>query len=183
MKKGRGRGRSADPLSGILSSPRPGSPGATVQRRGGFRKPEMTSSVLWLKAFHIMAFAAWMAGMWYLPRLMVYHADTPTGSPGSETFKVMERRLLRAITTPAMVVTVILGIWLATAQAQWREGWLHGKILLVLVMVSVHGLLARHVREFADDERKRSGRYFRVLNEVPTVLFIAIVLLAVLKPF
>lgn len=143
----------------------------------------MTSSVLWLKAFHIMAFAAWMAGMWYLPRLMVYHADTPAGSAGSETFKVMERRLLRTITTPAMVATVLLGILLATAQSQWQEGWLHGKLVLVIVMLGVHGLLARHVREFADDKRERSGRYFRMLNEVPTVLFIGIVLLAVLKPF
>lgn len=139
--------------------------------------------VLWLKALHIMAFAAWMAGMWYLPRLMVYHADTPAGSPCSETFKVMERRLLRAITTPAMIVTVLLGIWLATAQAQWRDGWLHGKLLLVVIMLAVHGLLARHVREFAADKRERSGRYFRILNEAPTVLFIGIVLLAVLKPF
>jgi putative membrane protein len=143
----------------------------------------MTSLVLWLKALHIMAFAAWMAGMWYLPRLMVYHADTPAGSPCSETFKVMERRLLRAITTPAMIVTVLLGIWLATAQAQWRDGWLHGKLLLVVIMLAVHGLLARHVRELAADKRERSGRYFRMLNEVPTVLFIGIVLLAVLKPF
>lgn len=143
----------------------------------------MTSLVLWLKALHIMAFAAWMAGMWYLPRLMVYHADTPAGSPCSETFKVMERRLLRAITTPAMIVTVLLGIWLATAQAQWRDGWLHGKLLLVVIMLAVHGLLARHVREFAADKRERSGRYFRILNEAPTVLFIGIVLLAVLKPF
>lgn len=143
----------------------------------------MTSLVLWLKALHIMAFAAWMAGMWYLPRLMVYHADTPAGSLCSETFKVMERRLLRAITTPAMIVTVLLGIWLATAQAQWRDGWLHGKLLLVVIMLAVHGLLARHVREFAADKRERSGRYFRILNEAPTVLFIGIVLLAVLKPF
>lgn len=143
----------------------------------------MTSLVLWLKALHIMAFAAWMAGMWYLPRLMVYHADTPAGSPCSETFKVMERRLLRAITTPAMIVTVLLGIWLATAQAQWRDGWLHGKLLLVVIMLAVHGLLARHVREFAADKRERSGRYFRMLNEAPTVLFIGIVLFAVLKPF
>lgn len=143
----------------------------------------MTSLVLWLKALHIMAFAAWMAGMWYLPRLMVYHADTPAGSPCSETFKVMERRLLRAITTPAMIMTLLLGIWLATAQGQWRDGWLHGKLLLVVVMLAVHGLLVRHVREFAADKRERSGRYFRMLNEAPTVLFIGIVLLAVLKPF
>lgn len=143
----------------------------------------MTSLVLWLKALHIMAFAAWMAGMWYLPRLMVYHVEAPVGSPGSETFKVMERRLLRAITTPAMVVTVALGLWLATAQGQWRDGWLHGKLALVVLMLAVHGLLARHVRELAQDRRGRPARYFRMLNEAPTALFVAIVLLVVLKPF
>jgi putative membrane protein len=143
----------------------------------------MTSLVLWLKALHIMAFAAWMAGMWYLPRLMVYHVEAPAGSPSSETFKVMERRLLKAITTPAMVVTVVAGLWLATVQGQWRDGWLHGKLFLVLLMLAAHGLLARHVREFAADRRERSARYFRMINEVPTVLFIGIVLLVVFKPF
>lgn len=143
----------------------------------------MTSLVLWLKALHIMAFAAWMAGMWYLPRLMVYHADAAVGGPASEIFKVMERRLLKAITTPAMLVTVAIGLWLATVQGQWRDGWLHGKLLLVLLMLAVHGLLARHVRELAADRRERSGRYFRLLNEVPTVLFVGIVLLVVFKPF
>jgi len=152
-------------------------------RGGNFRIPDMTSAVLWLKALHIMAFAAWMAGMWYLPRLMVYHVESPVGSPCSATFKVMERRLLKAIVTPAMVVTVVVGVWLTTAQGQWREGWLHGKLLLVLLMLAVHGLLARHVRELAADRRERSGRYFRILNEVPTVLFVGIVLLVVLKPF
>lgn len=145
--------------------------------------PAVTSSVLWIKAIHIMAFAAWMAGMWYLPRLMVYHVEAAVGSPGSETFKVMERRLLRAITTPAMVVTFVAGLWLATAQGQWGEGWLHAKLALILLMLATHGLLARHVRELAADRRDRSGRYFRMLNEVPTVLFVLIVLLVVLKPF
>lgn len=143
----------------------------------------MTSAILWLKALHIMAFSAWMAGMWYLPRLMVYHVGVPAGSQASETFKVMERRLLKAIATPAMLVTVAAGLWLATAQGQWRDGWFHGKLLLVLAMLAVHGLLARHVRELAADRRERSGRYFRILNEVPTVLFVGIVLLVVLKPF
>lgn len=143
----------------------------------------MTDALLWLKALHIMAFAAWMAGMWYLPRLMVYHADQPVGSAASETFKIMERRLLKAITTPAMVVTVAIGLWLATAQGQWRDGWLHAKLLLILGMLATHGLLARHVRAFAADRRDHSNRYFRMLNEVPTVLFVLIVLLVVLKPF
>lgn len=143
----------------------------------------MTSLVLWLKAVHIFAFAAWMAGMWYLPRLMVYHADAAVGSSASETLKVMERRLLKAITTPAMVVTVAVGLWLATVQGQWRDGWLHGKLLLVTLLLATHGLFARHVRELAADQRERSSRYFRAVNEVPTVLFLGIVLLVVLKPF
>ena len=138
---------------------------------------------LWLKALHVMAFTAWMAGMWYLPRLMVYHAKLPVGSPGSETFKVMERRLLKAITTPAMIVTLVAGVALASVQGQWGEGWLHGKLLLVVVMLGCHGILAAHVRRFAADERQKSAMWYRVFNEAPTVLFIGIVLLAVLKPF
>ena len=138
---------------------------------------------LWLKALHIMAFAAWMAGMWYLPRLMVYHAVVPAGSDTSATFKVMERRLLKAITTPAMVVTLLTGLAVATLQAQWTDGWLHIKLLLVLLMLACHGILARRVRSFASDERTHSATWYRVFNEVPTLLFIAIVLLVVLKPF
>ncbi len=138
---------------------------------------------LWLKALHIVAFAAWMAGMWYLPRLLIYHSDVAVGSEISETFKVMERRLLRAITTPAMVVTLLAGIALAAAQAQWQDGWLHVKLVLVLLMLACHGILAGHVRRFAADERPRSALWYRVFNEVPTLLFIGIVLLAVLKPF
>jgi putative membrane protein len=138
---------------------------------------------LWLKALHVMAFTAWMAGMWYLPRLMVYHAELPVGSPGAETFKVMERRLLKAITTPAMIVTLVAGVALASVQGQWGEGWLHGKLLLVVLMLGCHGILAAHVRRFAADERPMSAMWYRVFNEAPTVLFIGIVLLAVLKPF
>ena len=137
----------------------------------------------WLKALHIIAFAAWMAGMWYLPRLLVYHAEAEPGSPTSETFKVMERRLLKAITTPAMIMTLIFGVTLATVQAQWVDGWLHAKLALVLLLLASHGILARDVRRFAADERPRSARWYRVFNEAPTVLFVGIVLLAVLKPF
>jgi putative membrane protein len=138
---------------------------------------------LWLKALHIIAFAAWMAGMWYLPRLLIYHSDVPVGSEMSETFKVMERRLLRAITTPAMVVTLLTGGALAAVESQWLAGWLHVKLLLVLLMLGCHGILAGHVRRFQADERPRSAVWYRVFNEVPTVLFIGIVLLAVLRPF
>jgi protoporphyrinogen IX oxidase len=138
---------------------------------------------LWLKALHIMAFTAWMAGMFYLPRLLVYHSGTPAGSEMSETLKVMERRLLKAITTPAMIVTLLAGAVLATTQAQWSDGWLHGKLLLVALLLGCHGILAAHVRRFQGDERPRSATWYRVFNEVPTVLFVGIVLLVVLKPF
>jgi putative membrane protein len=138
---------------------------------------------LWLKALHIMAFAAWMAGMWYLPRLMVYHTAVAPGSEASETFKIMERRLLKAITTPAMVVTLLAGVALTTMQAQWQDGWLHAKLLLVLLMLACHGILARHVRRFQADERPRSAVWYRAFNEAPTILFIGIVILVVVKPF
>lgn len=121
--------------------------------------------------------------MWYLPRLMVYHADAKVGSALSETLKVMERRLLRAITTPAMLVTLALGIWLAASQEVWGAGWLHAKILLVVGMAACHGILAVQVKAFAADRRDRSARWYRIFNEVPTVLFIGIVTLAVVKPF
>lgn len=138
---------------------------------------------LWLKALHIMAFTAWMAGMFYLPRLLVYHSGVAVGSEASETFKVMERRLLKAITTPAMVVTLLAGLVLATTQAQWTDGWLHGKLLLVVFLLACHGILAADVRRFQGDERPKSATWYRVFNEVPTLLFIGIVLLVVLKPF
>jgi putative membrane protein len=138
---------------------------------------------LWLKALHIMAFTAWMAGMWYLPRLMVYHAGVAVGLETSETFKVMERRLLRVITTPAMVVTLVAGIVLASSQGQWTDGWLHGKLVLVALMLACHGILAAHVRRLQGDERPKPSAWYRVFNEAPTLLFIGIVLLAVLQPF
>ena len=137
----------------------------------------------WLKAFHIIAVIAWMAGMLYLPRLFVYHCAAEPGSQQSETFKVMERRLLRAIINPAMVATWVLGLWLAWQAGWFAAGWLHAKLVLVLAMSAVHGLLARHVRQFAADQNRHSAKYYRIINEVPTLLLIAIVLLAVLKPF
>ena len=143
----------------------------------------MTDPVLWLKALHIVAFAAWMAGMWYLPRLFVYHHATAPGSEASETFKVMERRLLKAIATPALVATLGLGLLLTTLAGQWSQGWLHGKLLLVLLLAGAHGLLARDLKLFAADGRPRSPAAYRMINEVPTVLFVLIVLLAVFRPF
>ena len=139
---------------------------------------------LWLKALHIMAFAAWMAGMWYLPRLLVYHSDVAVGSETSETFKVMERRLLRAITTPAMVVTLLAGVVAGhRCRGSGRTAGCTPSWCWCSAMLACHGILAGHVRRFQADERPRSALWYRVFNEVPTLLFIGIVLLAVLKPF
>ncbi|WP_106754461.1 protoporphyrinogen oxidase HemJ [Pannonibacter carbonis] len=138
---------------------------------------------LWLKALHVIAIIAWMAGMLYLPRLFVYHADVPVGSPQSETFKVMERRLLKAIINPAMIVAWILGLWLAYELDAFHDGWFHAKLTLVLLMSGVHGYLSRCVKVFARDENTRPARFYRILNEVPTLLMIGIVILVIVKPF
>jgi putative membrane protein len=137
----------------------------------------------WLKAFHVIAIIAWMAGMLYLPRLFVYHCEAEPGSRQSATFQLMERRLLAAITTPAMVVSWALGLWLAWSGGWYAAGWLHAKIFLVLVLSGVHGFLARCVREFATDRNRHSQKFYRIINEVPTVLMVGIVILAVVKPF
>jgi putative membrane protein len=138
---------------------------------------------LWIKAIHVIAVISWMAGMLYLPRLFVYHAGAEPGSVQSETFKVMERRLLRAIINPAMMVTWILGLWLAWKGFGFSGGWLHAKITLVVVMSAVHGYLSGAVRKFAEDRNERSARHWRLINEVPTVLMIGIVILVIVKPF
>jgi len=137
----------------------------------------------WLKAFHIIAVIAWMAGMLYLPRLFVYHCAAEPGSKQSETFKVMERRLLKAIINPAMIATWVLGLWLAWQSGFYAAGWLHAKLVLVLAMSAVHGLFVGYVGAFAKDRNQHSQRFFRLFNEVPTVLMIGIVILAVVKPF
>ena len=137
----------------------------------------------WLLAFHIIAVIAWMAGLLYLPRLFVYHCDADVGSMQSETFKVMERRLLKAIINPAMIVTWLLGLWLAWKGGWFAAPWLHVKLTLLLGMMGVHGILSKYVREFAADKRRKSSKFFRILNEIPTVLLIFIVILAVVKPF
>jgi protoporphyrinogen IX oxidase len=138
---------------------------------------------LWLKALHVIAVIAWMAGMLYLPRLFVYHCETPKGSIQSETFKIMERRLLKAIINPAMGATWILGLVLIWQGGWITSGWLHAKILLVLIMSGVHGMLSRFVRDFAEDRNTRPAKFYRMINEVPTVLMIGIVILVIVKPF
>jgi putative membrane protein len=137
----------------------------------------------WLKAFHVIAVIAWMAGMLYLPRLFVYHCTAEAGSKQSETFKLMEQRLLRVIINPAMVVTWALGIWLAIDGAWYRAPWLQMKFVLVLVMSALHGFFTRWVRDFGADRNAHSEKFYRIINEVPTVIMILIVILAVVKPF
>jgi protoporphyrinogen IX oxidase len=142
-----------------------------------------SSLYLWLKALHVIAVIAWMAGMLYLPRLFVYHCEAPVGSPQSETFKVMEQRLLHAIINPAMGATWVLGLWLAWDSGFYRAGWLHAKFALVLAMSAVHGQLTRYVRDFAADKNRHSQKFYRILNEIPTILMIFIVILVIVKPF
>jgi protoporphyrinogen IX oxidase len=137
----------------------------------------------WVEAFHVIAVIAWMAGMLYLPRLFVYHCNADIGSRQSETFKVMERRLLKLIINPAMIVTWALGLWLGFSGDWFAAGWLQAKILLVLVLSGLHGFLVGWVRDFAHDRNRHSPKFYRVINEVPTLLMIGIVVLAVVKPF
>ena len=137
----------------------------------------------WIKAAHIVAVIAWMAGMLYLPRLFVYHAGAAPGSETSETFKVMERRLLRAIINPAMIATWVFGLWLAWRGFGFMGGWLHAKITAVLALSAVHGYLSGAVRRFAEDRNQKPTRHWRIVNEIPTVLMIVIVILVVVKPF
>ena len=137
----------------------------------------------WLKAVHVIAIIAWMAGILYLPRLFVYHCGTPAGSELSETFKLMERRLLKVIINPAMILSWILGVWLGVAGGWFSSGWLSLKLVLVLALSALHGFYVRWVRDFARDQNRHSARFYRIVNEVPTVLLIGIVILAVVKPF
>ena len=138
---------------------------------------------LWIKAVHVIAVIAWMAGMLYLPRLFVYHVDAERGSVQSETFKVMERRLYRGIINPAMIIAWAAGLWLAWKGFGFMGGWLHAKIALVVAMSAMHGYLGGAVRRFAEDRNQKPARHWRIVNEVPTVLMIAIVILVIVKPF
>lgn len=137
----------------------------------------------WIKALHVISVIAWMAGMFYLPRLYIYHVDAAKGSVQSETFKVMERRLLRAIIDPAMAASWIFGLTLAWLGDYWLQPWFIAKFLLVLAMSALHGFYARWRRHFADDANIHSAKFYRVMNEVPTLLMIGIVILVIVKPF
>ncbi|MBO6675747.1 MAG: protoporphyrinogen oxidase HemJ [Rhizobiales bacterium] len=138
---------------------------------------------LWMKALHVIAVIAWMAGLLYLPRLFVYHVDAEVGSVQSEMFKTMERRLLKAIMTPAMIVSALTGFWLAIVVHGFQGGWLHAKLVFILILFAMHGHLAASVRRFAGDRNEKSSRYWRFMNEVPTLAMIIIVVLVIVQPF
>ena len=137
----------------------------------------------WIKALHVIAVISWMAGMLYLPRLFVYHCDAEVGSKQSETFKVMEWRLLKAIINPAMIITWLAGLYLAWSGHWYTSGWFHGKLALVLILSGVHGFFSRWVKDFAADRNTRSQKFYRIINEVPTALMILIVIMVIVKPF
>lgn len=140
---------------------------------------------LWIKSLHIISMVAWMAGMFYLPRLYVYHSDAEIGSDMSETFKVMERRLLRGIINPAMIMTFLFGglLLMTPGIVDWSDIWIWLKLALVFLMAGYHGYLSRWRKEFAADENQHDAKFYRMVNEIPTVLAIGIVILVVVKPF
>jgi putative membrane protein len=140
---------------------------------------------LWIKALHIVAVIAWMTGMLYLPRLFVYHARAAPGSPQSETFKLMERRLLKLIVNPAMIATFVFGLGLAGTPGviDWHRGYMWVKLALVLGLAAYHGLCARWVKSFAADQNRRSATFYRRVNEIPAVLMLVIVILITVRPF
>lgn len=146
---------------------------------------DLGDGYFWIKALHIISVIAWMAGLLYLPRLYVYHCGAETGSELSETLKVMERRLLRAIMNPAMISTYIFGVLLLVNYGPevWSEGWWHGKALMILVLTVSHGLQAKWRKAFEVDRNTHGHKFYRVMNEVPTLAMIILVLLVVVKPF
>ena len=137
----------------------------------------------WMKALHVVAIISWMAGMLYLPRLFVYHCGVAPGSEASETFKVMERKLLRFIINPAMVVSWVAGLWIAWEMGFFRDPWFHVKLACVLGLSAVHGYFAKAVADFARDDGRRDHRFWRFMNEVPTLLMLVIVVMVIVRPF
>jgi putative membrane protein len=145
----------------------------------------LTALYPWTKAFHVIAMIAWMAGMFYLPRLYVYHCELRPGSAESERFKVMERRLLKQIINPAMIATWTFGVLLVLTPGiiNWSTGWWYVKLAMVLLMSGLHGALSRWRRDFLEDQNRRTQRFYRVANEVPTLLVIVIVVMVIVRPF
>jgi putative membrane protein len=138
----------------------------------------------WVKAFHVISVIAWMAGMMYLPRLFVYHAEAAVGSEKSETFKVMERRLYRGITTPAMIATWVFGLWMVVAgMVDWSMIWPYVKAAMVILMSGIHGFYGRILRDFDKDRNQRTQSFFKLINEVPFAVAIVIVVAVIVKPF
>lgn len=137
----------------------------------------------WIKALHVISVIAWMAGMLYLPRLYVYHCKAAKGSELSETFKIMERRLLRAIVNPAMIASWAFGLYLAHLGNLWSAPWFHVKLALLLLMQLIHAAYARWRRHFANDANRHDARFYRIINEIPTLLMIGIVIAVIVKPF
>jgi putative membrane protein len=150
---------------------------------GRFNATGRTVMLLWLKAVHVIAVMAWMAGLLYLPRLFVYHCEADRGSKEAKTFQVMERRLLRAIMNPAMIVVWITGPLLAWQTGLYRDGWLMAKLALVVLLTGYHHALGLWRKQLAEDRNVHAAGFYRLMNEVPTLLMIAIVVLVVVKPF
>ncbi|WP_417819522.1 protoporphyrinogen oxidase HemJ [Terasakiella sp.] len=140
-------------------------------------------SYLWFKALHVISVMAWMAGLFYLPRLYVYHTNAEIGSELSETLKIMERRLLRAIMYPAMVSSAIFGTLLLFEIQAWTQGWLHVKLLCVGLMIIFHFMLAKYRLDFLADKNQKTEKFYRMINEVPTILMIVLVIVVIVKPF
>ena len=138
---------------------------------------------LWVKAAHVVSVISWMAAMLYLPRLLVHHCDAVPGGELSDKLKVMERKLLKTIMTPAMIGTWIFGIWIATLYEVWADGWFVTKFFLVILMTAMHGFIAKWVKDFANETNTRPQRFYRIVNEVPAVIMIGIVILVIVKPF
>lgn len=141
------------------------------------------AAYLWIKAVHVVAIISWMAGLLYLPRLFIYHCDAPAGSQQSRTFAVMERRLLSVIMLPAMIVSWVLGLWLGYSGGHFSSGWFHAKLALVIALSGSHGYLSAAARAFAEDRNIKPARHWRIVNEIPTLLMVAIVILVIVKPF
>lgn len=143
----------------------------------------MTDPQLWFKSLHIMAVIAWMAGLFYLPRLFVYHANSAEGGEASEKFKIMEKRLLKVIMTPSMILTWVFGFLASWEISAFFEVWFYAKLLLVVLLSVFHFNLAKFQKQFELDQNTRSSGYFRMINEIPTILMVGIVIFAVFKPF